>query len=93
MQKQDPPMSSRGRQSQYWIDCVAEMRADRGTWYNIGNYSPGVPTQIRRGDYKAFLDPNDLMPPDVQMANNWEVTTRKAGEDRRLHLFIRYIGD
>lgn len=89
----DPPPQIRGERSQKWIETVKELKANKGEWGIVGNYSPGVATHIRRGEYKAFLD-GDLLPheAEIYMGIHWEVTTRKTNNGKRNDVYIRWLG-
>lgn len=89
----EPPKSGRDARSDKWKDIAFYLKAEPGEWAYVGEYSPGVPAQIRRGEYPAFIDPSSSLPPRTQMELFWDVTTRKADRvGRRCDLYIRYIG-
>lgn len=84
----DPPAGNRrGR----WKEIVQTLKENKGKWALVGNFSPGVATQIRRGNYKAFID-NDSVTPEVHMKQHWEVTTRKTNDGSRNDIYIRWLG-
>ena len=87
----EPPKNGLEKRLEKWETIVGELRSHRGEWAFVGNYSPGVPAQIRNGLYPAFVNEDDLRPLDLQMRQDWEVTTRKTSEGR-LDMYIRYIG-
>lgn len=91
MEFTDPPAETRGERSAHWIGVVEQLKANPGQWALVGNYSPGVATQIRRGKYRAFV-PQDVDAPEVYMSHNWEVTTRKTDNGNRNNVFIRWVG-
>lgn len=93
MEFKEPPKSGREARTDRWRDIVADLRAEPNTWAYIGEFSPGVASQIRSGDYPAFIDATDVRSPASQMEMDWEVTTRKAATSgRRSDLYIRYVG-
>jgi len=87
----DPPPEARGQRSERWREIVKTLKENRGQWALVGNFSPGVATHIRRGQYKAFLD-GDTMSPDVYMKQHWEVTTRKTDNGSRNDIYVRWLG-
>lgn len=92
MEKENPPITPRSVRSAEWEERVATMKADKGEFYKVGNFSPGVATHIRHGEYKAFLDPNDSTDPRTYMKMHWEITTRKTHEGSRNNIYIRWLG-
>jgi hypothetical protein len=92
----DPPPTIKGERSRKWQEKVDAMKAKRGEWANVGNYSPGVATHIRNGKYKAFLDPENMPASDSEaltyMRVHWEITTRKTDAHSRDDIFIRWLG-
>jgi hypothetical protein len=90
----EPPPSKKGAMSAGWIDKVARMKAQQGEWANVGNYSPGVATHLRRGKYPAFLEgfAGDDEEIESYMAAHWEITTRKTDEGHRNDVYIRWVG-
>lgn len=92
-----PPEHTRRALSQKWLDIVAELKKAHkthpGEWGNVGTFSPGTATGIRRGKYAAFLeDMPDGEDPEVWMNLHWEVTTRKVDGGNRNDIYIRYLG-
>jgi len=92
MEFSDPPMSKRGVRSERWINIVKELKANPNMWAIVGTFSPGVATQIRRGEFPAFVE-GCTIDPKVYMDMNWEITTRKVSEGRSNNLWIRWIGE
>lgn len=94
MEFAEPPPSKKGALSDRWINIVAELKTKQGQWANVGNYSPGVATHLRRGKYPAFLE--GLVGSEDEfvryMAEHWEVTTRKTNAGRRNDVYIRWVG-
>jgi len=90
----DPPPEERGQRSKRWEEIAETLRANRGKWANVGNFSPGIATAIRRGKYKAFLHGkyNDENAAHLHMKQHWEVTTRKTDNGARNDIYIRYLG-
>jgi hypothetical protein len=92
-----PPEHKRRALSQKWLGIVAELKKahkkDPTKWGNVGTYSPGTATGIRRGKYAAFLEG---MPegddPETWMYLHWEVTTRKVEGGSKNDIYIRYLG-
>jgi hypothetical protein len=86
-----PPKEIRGERSKRWVEIVDTLRANANEWGLVGNYSPGIATHIRRGNYSAFL-PDDLsIDPGVYMDQHWENTTRKNGDGRQ-DVYVRWLG-
>ena len=90
----DPPARKKGRRSEKWNEIVRTLKENQGQWALVGNYSPGVATHIRRGEYPAFVDgvQGDETQRSLHMARHWEVTTRKTHDGKRNDVYIRYIG-
>ena len=88
----DPP-EAKGQRSERWREIAKTLKENRGQWALVGNFSPGVATHIRRGQYKAFL-PSDATSetPEVYMKQHWEVTTRKTDDGNRNDIYIRWLG-
>lgn len=96
MERMDPPVEAKGQRSAEWRERVRLLKEHPGEFYKVGNYSPGVATHIRRGEYKAFLDPDNppLSPEqaEVYMKQHWQITTRKTESGTRNDIFIRWLG-
>lgn len=88
----EPPPSKKGAMSDRWVAVVAELKTNKGQWANVGNYSPGVATHLRRGKYPAFLEGCEHEEHSVYMAAHWEITTRKTDEGHRNDVYIRWVG-
>jgi hypothetical protein len=88
----DPPPEAKGQRSERWREIVRTLKENKGQWALVGNFSPGVATHIRRGQYRAFLDANDPSSPDVYMKQHWEVTTRKTDNGTRNDVYVRWLG-
>lgn len=91
----DPPPSAKGQRSEDWRNRVFLMQSKPGEWARVGDYSPGVATHIRRGQYKAFLPADWAGEPseaEAYMSRHWEVTTRKTSEGSRNDIWIRWLG-
>ena len=87
-----PPPEQKGQKSERWRTVVRELKAARGEWALVGNFSPGVATHIRRGKYPAFLEGIDTADPSLYMQQHWEITTRKTDSGKRNDLYIRWLG-
>lgn len=96
MERIDPPAEKRGERSAEWRNRVLILKNNPGEFYKVGNYSPGVATHIRRGEYRAFLDPDNppLNPEQAEayMKRHWQITTRKTDEGGRNDVFIKWLG-
>lgn len=94
MEFADPPPEKRGQRSTEWIDRVRAMQEHPGEWAKVGNYSPGVATNIRKGRYKMFLDgfEGDEAQRTLYMKRHWEIVTRKTNDGGRNDIFIRWLG-
>jgi hypothetical protein len=94
MQFSEPP-PRRTRRSEKWITIVNELKANPGQFALIGNFSPGVPAQIRAGTYPSFIgsgiDMTDKRARRDYMSQHWEVVTRTQVKDR-LDVWIRWLG-
>lgn len=88
----EPPKESRGERSQRWRDIVYALTDNAGQWAKVGNFSPGVATNIRRAKYSAFYPPGHPAPMDY-MDSHWEITTRKTDNGSRNDIYIRYVGN
>ena len=92
----DPPENVRTRRSAIWAERVKTLKENPTRWALIGDFSPGVPSQIRSGAYRAFI-PADIEAHDIEgrkryMTDNWEVRTVRQGEGTRTSMWIRWIG-
>jgi len=94
-----PPATVRRKGSAKWDNIVKELKdhaKDHPTDFAlIGNFSPGVPVQIRKGTYKAFLPEDYQGEPETYMKLHWEVITRVAKNGHpstRLDGWIRWLG-
>lgn len=92
----DPPLSSRERKSEEWKSRVEQMKANPLKWALIGEFSPGVSTQIKNGDYKAFL-PEELRDAEQErkqayMRSSWQIRTTRSNKEKRMSLYIKWIG-
>jgi hypothetical protein len=89
----DPPPEKNGQRSERWRDIVATLKHSPGKWGLVGNFSPGVATHIRRGQYKAFLEGYGGSDEGAAayMKRHWEVTTRKTDQGSRNDIYIRWI--
>lgn len=92
MEFMTPPPEKRGQRSEKWRNIVTELKANKGEWALVGNYSPGVATHLRRGKYPAFLEGSENMDPALFMPQHWEVTTRKTDSGRRNDVYVRWLG-
>lgn len=94
MQFVDPPPEARGERTKRWEEIVETLKANRGQWALVGNYSPGIATAIRRGKYKSFLteNENDETKAQMYMQQHWEVTTRKTDDGKRNDVYVRWLG-
>lgn len=88
----DPPPESKGQRSERWREIVKTLKENKGKWALVGNFSPGVATHIRRGQYKAFLADNDPTAADLYMKQHWEITTRKTDGGARNDVYVRWLG-
>lgn len=88
-----PPDRKRRPLSKRWVDVVAGLHANPHQWANVGRYSPGIATSIRRGRYPAFtLGKPESMDDEVWIEQNYEITTRKCEDGSKNDIYIRYIG-
>lgn len=99
MEFAEPPPSKKGAMSDLWIEKVAKLKTKQGEppefkWANVGNYSPGVATHLRRGKYPAFLEGFAGDDEEIRryMSDHWEITTRKTNEGHRNDVYIRWVG-
>ena len=96
MQFSDPPPPKHTGPRSKWITIINELKENPGQFALIGNFSPGVPAQIRAGAYPAFflgsdVDMSDNLARRDYMAQHWEVVTRTQIKDR-LDMWIRWLG-
>lgn len=77
-----------GPKSQHWVKAVTIARDNVGQPVFVGDYSPGVAVQIRRGTYPAFLPDDFDGDAAAYMEANWMIETRndKDSPDRRRSL-------
>jgi len=91
----DPPPSTSGRTSEKWQNIVNTLLDNPGKCAFVGNWSPGVATQIRLGNYPAFLFGDNITDADQKrlfMKQNFHVETRKSAPGRA-DVYVTYIGD
>lgn len=92
----DPPENTRTIRSQVWVERVKILKENPTRWALIGEFSPGVASQIRAGAYKAFIDADideyDMDAKKRFMSENWEVRTARAKDNKRMSMWIRWIG-
>lgn len=99
MEFMKPPKSGKEKRTEKWKGIAEALRAAPREWGFVGTFSPGVAAQIRRGEYPAFINEGDHRSQQVQMKQDWEVTTRgnvettPDGKERRLSdIYIRFVG-
>jgi hypothetical protein len=84
------PESKLHRPSQFWVDVVREVKANAGKWANVGDFSPGVASQIRAGHYPAFIPPG-VEDKKEYMDKHWSVSTRSNGlPNRRCNVYVMW---
>jgi hypothetical protein len=84
------PESKLHRPSQFWLDVVAEVKSNPGKWANVGEFSPGVASQIRAGHYPAFI-PAGVEDKKAYMDRYWRVSTRSNGlPNRRCNVYVMW---
>lgn len=95
MQIGNPPESKR-KPSTDWVKRVTMLQNQYpGEYGLVGNYSVGVATHIRQGDYPAFL-PEHVRGREADekkkyVSAHWDVTTRRT-PDGRNDVYIAWIG-
>ena len=95
MEKRTPPPPKQNGQDIDWDAVVARLNTERGEYFHIGEFSPGVAHHIRVGRYPSFF-PVGTDNPQSYIRKRYHVTTRSVtGSDpRRSELFIkRYLTD
>ena len=93
MKQEEPPSSTVARHYVDWDAVVKTAKANPGTWYNVGTFSPGIAHHIRRGGYRQFINEDDATPALAQMRQHWEITSRTVKTaPRRSDLYVRYLG-
>lgn len=91
MQIGDPPESKR-KPSDHWVNVVRKLQNEYpGQYGMVGNYSVGVATHIRDGDYPAFLPASPVEDKRAYVRSHWDVTTRRT-PDGRNDVYIKWIG-
>lgn len=91
MEFTDLPPSKKHAGSQKWRDAVAAAKQRPNDWLMVGNYSPGVASQIRAGMYPAFY-PQGTDNARTYIRVYWQITTRTT-TDRRCDVYIRWLGE
>lgn len=95
MQIGNPPESKR-KPSTDWVKRVNILKDEvPGQYGLVGNYSVGVATNIRKGDYPAFL-PERLRGAEqgkreAYVRTHWDVTTRRT-PDGRNDVYVAWVG-
>lgn len=93
MQIGDPPESKR-KPSADWVRKVNILKTQHpGEYGMVGNYSVGVATHIRNGDYPAFLPDTPLDEEDREkyVRTHWDITTRRTPNGRN-DVYIKWLG-
>jgi hypothetical protein len=86
------PESKLHRPSQFWVNVVHEVKENPGKWANVGEFSPGVASQIRAGHYPAFI-PSGIDNKKEYMDKHWSVSTRSNGlPNRRCNVYVMWNG-
>lgn len=96
MEFSNPPPPKQSGPRDKWITIINELKTNPGQFALIGNFSPGVPAQIRAGRYPGFfldsdIDMDNPLARRDYMAQHWEVVTRTSTKDR-LDMWIRWLG-
>lgn len=89
----DLPQSGTEKRGARWVAIVEQLKAKPMEWGYVGEFSNSIPSFIRKGMYRAFIDPDSPGTPLVQMGRHWEVASRRAAKPNRVDVFIRYLGD
>jgi hypothetical protein len=95
MQIGNPPESKR-KPSTDWVKRVKTLKTEYpGEYGLVGNYSVGVATHIRQGDYPAFL-PESLRGTDQEareayVRSHWDITTRRTSDGRN-DVYVAWVG-
>lgn len=82
--RENPTPSQRGRRgSRDWAKIASDLRAEPGTWFNIGSDLPiSIGTNIKTARLRAFAP-----------AGDFEATIRGRNEAGRADkVFARYVG-
>jgi hypothetical protein len=95
MQIGNPPESKR-KPSTDWVSKVALLQSEYPDQFGmVGNYSVGVATHIRQGDYPAFLPERlrgaEPVEKEQYVKEHWEVTTRRTADGRN-DVYVKWIG-
>lgn len=93
-----PPPAKGAARSAHWVNVVTLLKehaagcGEKGCehWGKVGNYSPGVATHIRNGEYPAFI-PEGTVDGRKYMRSHWQIRSAKTGPGRN-DLYIRWIG-
>ena len=87
------PDSKLHKPSQFWLDVVQEVKSNPGKWANVGEFSPGVASQIRAGYYPAFI-PAGIEDKKAYMEQHWSISTRSNGlPNRRCNVYVKWNGE
>lgn len=88
-----PPLGFRQQRAAFWRNAVKELQAMPGQWGKVGEYSPGIATQLRKGKYSYFLDGKpESMEPETWMRSRWDIHAKKLPGQRRDEVWIRWNG-
>lgn len=91
MQIGDPPESKKKGPSKYWAEVADRLKTEYpGEYGMVGNYSIGVATHIRKGEYPAFVKPG-VSDRQGYVERHWDVTTRRT-PDGRNDVYVKWIG-
>ena len=89
--QRDPLPKRRGPRTSKWPNIVTELHEIAPEWGFIGEFSPGVATQIKNGLYPAFIPTGFTGDRKKYMDDHYEVTITTITGTRRCELFIREL--
>lgn len=93
MKKTEPPGVQPGRTFTDWDAVVATAKANPGEWFMIGPFSHGMPYHIRKGTFRQFIDDDDPTPPEVQMRQRWQITSRRVESGHtNVNVYVKWNG-
>ena len=72
-----PPMP--GNERRQWGDIAARAKQETPEWVVVEDVGANIATRIRKGQMKAFPNPDE-----------WEVVTRNNTRNNRCTLFLKY---
>lgn len=89
------PPTSKIAARRFWMEKVAEAKANPGMVGDIGVFSPGITHLIKRGDYVYFLPDHPVSDKARYIKKHWDISYERGrveGERFVCNVLISWIG-